>query len=149
MTTIPSMLEERNKEAGGSLIELIIATSIALVLVSAVMHISVHSSKVRKADAEIHLAWSACRNVIEEVRTLPVSQILALNGTGFDVPGPNGETKGLNVVKSNTSGLTGVITAIVEVTAPLCTMYRVTATVNWTGVSGEQDFSLQTLVVKR
>ena len=86
MNTVRMRLEARESESGGSLIELVIATAIAIVLVGAVMHITVHSSKVRKADEELRLAWSACRNIVEEVRILPVDQIPALNGQGFDVP---------------------------------------------------------------
>ena len=78
-----------------------------------------------------------------------MNQIPALNGQGFDVPGPNGESNGLNLVESNVSGMPGLITTSVEATDTAITLYRVQVTVTWTGISGEQDFSLQTLIANR
>jgi type II secretory pathway pseudopilin PulG len=127
---------------GSAIVELLVGLVAAvLAVLSAALLIS-HHDRLRRTDAETDLALAACRSQIEELRSLPLTSLPALDGTGFDVPGPDGRPGGLEPVPGDADGLPGRFTITVDQTggAPV---YVVRATVTWTGSLAPQTFEVE------
>ena len=122
---------ETNSEQGASLLELMIATLVALVLLGAVLSLVIQQAHQRQANTESSLALSAALNNLEQLRTVPATTLLTLNGTGFDVPGSNGAPGGLQPVPGDIDGLPGEFLVSVDQSAAGVDLYRVVATVTW------------------
>lgn len=138
-----------NPEAGASLIELMFATFASVVLVVAVMTAVTQQSNHRKSLTETSLATAAILNNLERARTLSEAEILALDGVGFDIPGTTGSTGGLDPVDGDADGLPGQLTVVVDQTSGSATLYRISASVVWTGVNGDRRITLQSLIGER
>ncbi len=138
-----------NRQKGSSLIELMIAASISLVLIGAVLSTVIQQGHQRQASAETSLALSAALNNLEQLRTVPEATLITLDGQGFDVPGSNGGFGGLTPQPGDLDGLPGQLSVIVDQFTGGVTLYRVVATVSWTGVSGRRQILLQTLMGER
>jgi hypothetical protein len=136
-------------EAGVFLVDLMIGAMVSVVLIGAVLSIVVHQGQMRQANTETSLALSAAINSVEQLRTVPQAVLPALDGTGFDVPGPNGAPGGLRAVPGDPDGLPGQLTVAVESTAGGETLYRVVASVAWVGVTGRRTYALETLLGER
>ncbi|MCH7477127.1 MAG: hypothetical protein IIA14_03380 [SAR324 cluster bacterium] len=140
---------ETNSEQGASLLELMIATLVALVLLGAVLSLVIQQAHQRQANTESSLALSAALNNLEQLRTVPATTLLTLNGTGFDVPGSNGAPGGLQPVPGDIDGLPGEFLVSVDQSAAGVDLYRVVATVTWRGVTGRRRVTLQALMGER
>lgn len=136
-------------QRGISLVELSIAVVILVATLIPVVSICHQGARLRQLDAELSLAFQACSNNLEEVRSLPFAQVAAAHGRGFDVPGSNGAPGGLRARGGDADGLPGEIAVAVEETSGGQTLYRVTATVLWRGGSGEQELRLDTLIANK
>lgn len=130
-------------EAGATLVDLLMGTVVATVGLLGVLNISTHVQKLRRIDHELGHAHAACRNTIEELRSLPLASLPTLDGSGFDVAGPNGATDFLMALPDDPDGLPGHITVAVEHQTPAATLYRVRAEVVWTGSAGRQSTALE------
>ena len=140
---------ETNREQGTSLLEVMIATLVALVLLGAVLSVVIQQGRQRQTHTESSLALSAALNNLEQLRSVPATTLLALNDTGFDVPGSNGAPGGLQPVPGDVDGLPGQFLVSVDQSAAGVDLYRVVATVTWRGVTGRRRVTLQALMGER
>ncbi len=122
---------------------------VCVLVVGAALSMTVHQSRLRKADREVELAARACRNNLEELRSVDIATLATMDGAGFDVPGPDGQVGGLTPVAGDLDGLVGEFSVTVEETTGPDTLYRVTATARWTGALVQQSFALTTLMGER
>ena len=138
-----------NRQKGSSLIELMIAALISLVLIGAVLSTVIQQGHQRQASAETSLALSAALNTLEQMRTMDEATLVSRDGKNFDVPGSNGGAGGLTPQPDDFDGLPGQISVIEDLKKGGVTLYRVVATVSWTGVSGKRQIRLQSLIGER
>ena len=136
-----------NRQKGSSLIELMIAALVSLVLVGAVLSTVIQQGHQRQSTNETALALGAALNNLELLRTMDEATLPAMDGKEFDVPGSNGNPKGLTPQPGNL--LPGKLSVFVDQTTGGVTLYRVVATVSWTGVSGKRQIRLQALMGER
>lgn len=136
-------------ESGASLTELMIGLVVCVLVVGAALSMTVHQARLRKSDSEVELAMRACRNSLEELRSLPADDLPTMDGVGFDVPGTNGAPGGLTPVPGDTDGLVGEFEVVVDKTAGAAVLYRVTAKAIWTGSMTRQQFQLSVLMGPR
>ena len=137
------------RESGASLTELMIGLLVCVFVVGSALAMTVHQARLRKADGELNLAMLACRNSLEELRSLDFLTLPSMDGVGFDVPGPNGEPLGLTPVAGDTDGLAGEFAITVDKTTGTAILYRVKAMVVWTGSLDRQTFELSTIMGPR
>jgi type II secretory pathway pseudopilin PulG len=138
-----------SRESGMSLVELMIALAASVLVIGSTTSMAVQQARMRQVDDEIQLALAACRNNLEEMRSLPLTSLPGMHNDGFDVPGSNGEPGGLQPVPGDADGLPGVFSVTVDQTVTGETNYLVRATVRWTGVLREQTFELETVIGER
>ena len=131
------------------LIELLMATVVSVIGLLTILTGVVQSAKLRRIDEETSIAFAACRETLDEIRNIPISQLPTLTGVGFDVLAVDGSPGGLNCLPEDDDGLPGVIDVVVDQSGGGSTIYRVTATVAWIGIRGRQKFYLDTLVGER
>jgi len=136
-------------ESGTSLIDLMFAAAAIITMLLAVSTAVTSQSRTRRLAEERNLAMVACRNAVEELRNQPFDSMPALHGTGFDIAGVNGAAGGLRPLPGDADGLPGQFNVAVDQSLAGETLYRVTITVDWTGVNGRQHFELTTLVADR
>jgi type II secretory pathway pseudopilin PulG len=145
-------LKRRNqcdRQGGFSLIELLLGTVAVIVCLGAVIMATLQIGRVRMVDEELNLAYMACMNSLEDLRSVPFADLPALDGVGFDVPALNGAPNGLAAVPGDPDGLPGQFIITVEDTGGGTTLYSVTAEVQWVGHSGSNEFKLATLIGER
>lgn len=136
-------------QAGTSLVELVIASTIVITLLLVISTSTATQSRLRKVAEERNLAMAAIRNKLEGLREVPTASLLGLNGVGFDVPGTNGEAGGLAPVAGDSDDQPGAIKVVVDASAGTETLYKVTLTVDWHGAAGNQSFAVTTLIAER
>lgn len=146
---LPPSDRARHDQRGFSLVEVMIGMVTSVLVVGSTLSMTLQHAKLRKVDEEVELALKACRNNLEELRSVPIANLPAMNGVGFDVPGKNGAAGGLHAVPGDADGLPGQFTVTVDQTAGGKTIYRVRATVTWTGTQRRQTFELETLMGPR
>lgn len=139
----------RSTASGSVLIELMLSSALVVVALAHTVNLAVQSGKVRQANSEQQLAFTAARDMLEEIRALPLSEVPALNGVGFDIPGENGAPGGLRPQPGDADGLPGAITVTVDNTTLGHTLYRVRTSVLWTGVVGRRQVQLECLRTTR
>lgn len=139
----------RQGESGTSLIELLIGTVVLVAMIVPTVSVCVQNSRLRRLDAEIELAFAACRNRLEEARALPFATIPTLHGRGFEVPGPNGIGNGLAPRAGDADGLPGEFEVTTVDTSGAETLYRVRAISRWQGVLGDQELQLDVFMTNR
>ncbi len=139
----------RSGEEGFYLVEIIIGMVVAVIVIGAALSMTIQLAKQRKIDQENHLALVACRNSIEELRSVPFADLPSINGDGFDVPSKDGGPGGLNALPGDPDGLPGQFTVTVDRTLGGENIYLVRATVTWTGVLRRQSFNMETLIGPR
>ena len=83
------------------------------------------------------------------VSRLSEADLKAMDGKGFDAPGPNGQPRGLRPIPGDVDNLPGRLTIVVEKTSGDATLYRAIASVSWVGVNGRRVYSVQTLIGER
>lgn len=136
-------------ERGVSMIEVMIGAIIGVVIIGAVLSILVHQSHLRQSNAESSLAINAVLNNLEQLRTVSQATLPTLDAKGFDVPGLNGEPGGLRALPGDPDNLPGQINVFVDQSSGGSVLYRVVATVAWTGATGRRRFVMQTLMGER
>ena len=139
----------RHGEAGFTLLELLIGALCVVLALGAVISATLQISNVRKVDEDLNLAYIACMSNLEDLRSIPYTDLPAMNGIGFDVPGLNGSAGGLTPVPGDPDGLTGLFTVTVDKTGGGATLYRVVAQVEWNGSAGRQEFRLESFMGER
>ena len=142
-------LDRTDRIGGFSLVELMLGVVMSVLVIGATLSMSLHVAKLRRVDQEINLALVACRNNLEELRSVPFSTLPTMNGVGFDVAGKNGAPGGLKAVPGDADGLPGQFTVTVDQTTGAETIYLVKATVTWSGSSKRQRFELETMMRER
>ena len=145
----PAQERTRSGEEGFYLVEIIIGMVVAVIVIGAALSMTIQLAKQRKIDQETHLALVACRNNIEEIRSIPFADLPALNGAGFDVQSKDGAPGGLNALPGDPDGLPGQLTVTVDQTIGSENIYLVRATVTWTGTLRRQSFNMETLIGPR
>lgn len=139
----------QDHERGSSLVELMIAAIVSLVLIGAVLSTVIQQGHQRQSTTETSLAVGAALNILEQLRTVDEATIPMLDGVGFDIPGSNGRPRGLTPQPGDTDGRPGQLSVFVDQDTAGVRLYRVVATVAWTGVSGKRRIRLQALMGER
>ncbi|HEX6811575.1 MAG TPA: hypothetical protein VF384_08135 [Planctomycetota bacterium] len=122
-----------------------IATVLMVVGLVGIMNSSVQLHALQRLDAEVAMAYRACLKSLEDLRTLPMASLMAMNGSGFVIPGPDPTKPALAAQAGDTDGLPGAITVRLEASNPRRVIYRITATAKWHGASGNSSVELMTL----
>jgi len=138
-----------NSQAGTSLVEVMFAAVLVVTFVGALLTVVVRQGVHRQVNSETSLAMTAALDNLEKLRNVPFGTLLSLNASGFDVPGLNGQPNGLQPVPGDPDGLPGELTVIVDQPGPIATLYRVRATVLWTGISKVRRLHVETLIAER
>jgi len=138
-----------DREGGFSLVELLVGTLTVIVCLGAVINVCLQTGRVRQVDEEINLAYMACMNNLEDLRTIPFPDLPTLNGKGFNVPALNGAPNGLAPEPGDADDLAGQLIITVEDTGGDTTLYHVVAEVRWIGASGRSEFKLETFIGER
>ena len=131
------------------MVDLMISMVVSMVLIGAVLSVVHQQGTTRRSTEEGILALSTARNNLEQIRSMTQAQVVALDGTGFDIPGSNGAAGGLRPVPGDADGLPGEFTVSVDQALAGNTLHRVVASVAWIGVSGRRRITLQALVGER
>ena len=141
--------ERKAGEAGALLIEILIGTVTIMIALTAVMSVVLSSAVMRQQNAELTLAYSAASNALEELRTLPIDELLARDASNFACPALNGTEDGLLPVDGDVDGMPGEITVVLDSSGSGSNVYHVVALVRWAGVNGSQTLQLETLIGER
>jgi hypothetical protein len=118
-------------------------------VVFSVLWVGRSQSRLRQSDAELNLAYVACQSQLEALRRVPFAQLASVDGTGFDVLGPDGSPGGLPPMPGDHDGLPGRFSVTVDKTDGAAVLYRVVASVAWQGALRDQTFELETLLGAR
>ena len=140
---------DRSAQSGITLIELLAGIAVAVTLVIGTMTGVASHQAQRRMHGELILAMCACRNTMETLRSVDISQLPGYNGRGFDVPGQNGQAHGLLPVPGDADGLAGEITVVADRSNAFATLYRVKTRVRWQGVTRRGDFAMECLMGDR
>ncbi len=138
-----------SQEAGTSLVEVMFAAVLIVTFVGALLTVAVRQGVHRQVNSETSLAMTAALDNLERIRNVPFATLLTLNGSGFDVPGLNGQPKGLRPLAGDPDELPGELTVVVDQASGGTTLYRVRATVLWQGVSRVRRLQIDTLIAER
>ncbi|HLU38413.1 MAG TPA: type II secretion system protein [Planctomycetota bacterium] len=139
----------RGREAGSSLVEVMVALAASAVVIGALLSGVVALNAQRKLREERILAQIACRNVLEELRRTSIEDLPAADGRGFAVPGIGGTGSGLACVPGDPDGLPGEVRVVPERVWGGEVLYRVTAVVEWRRGRGSARAQLTTLMGRR
>src|SRR5262245_21603092 len=136
--------------AGFTLVELMIGMVICVMLVVGIMTGVVAHQAQRRVHGEQILAMSACRNMMETLRSVDIAQLPTFDNFGFDVPGQNGQLVGLVPQAGDADGHSGKV-SVTKHTEWTATNqpYVVTTTVDWRGATRGATFSMTTLMGER
>ena len=107
--------------------------SVAVTILAGVLTGVAHHSQQRRLNIERSLALTACRNTVEAVRSVPIADLPALDGRGFDVPGLNGQPHGLRARAGDADGLVGLITVRRDQLVAGNVLYQVDISAAWDG----------------
>lgn len=136
--------------AGGfSLVELMTGAVCTVLFLGATMSLVTQNGRQRQLNREISLASNAAFDCLETLRNLDIAALPAQDGVGFDVPAETGTPGGLNPAPGDADGLCGSFDVSIAQSSGSLVLYRVTAQVTWSGVSGVRTFSFQTLMGDR
>lgn len=140
----------REAEAGLTLIELLCGISITVILLCGAMTGVAQHQAQRRVHGEQILAMSACRNMLETLRSVDMATLPTLNGQGFEVIGQNGEARGLTPLQGDADGMAGEIQVTAHARSQTSNpLYVVTARVRWRGATRGGNFAMQTLMGER
>lgn len=140
--TIPAA---REGQRGFSLIEVLVATALTVIALVAIMDNCIRLQSLQRLDNEIGHVYRTCRAHLDEMRGMPLSQVRALDGTGFAVVGSTGTTPILTPVPGDPDGLPGHIVVLQERLAGGRVLYRIETSVQWLGASGRHAVAFTTL----
>lgn len=136
-------------QAGTSLVEVMFAAVLIVTFVGALLTVAVRQGVHRQVNAETSLAMTAALDNLERVRSVDFATLPTLDGSGFDVPGLNGQPNGLQPLPSDPDNLPGELTVIEDQVVGSIKLYRVRATVLWRGVSRVRRLQIDTLIAER
>ncbi|MEZ5965443.1 MAG: hypothetical protein R3F56_16540 [Planctomycetota bacterium] len=139
----------RGTEAGISLVEVMAASTLAMVMLTAISSATTSQTRLRRVAEERNLAMVAARNTLEEIRNTDFTSLPSLDGRGFDVSGANGGAGGLRPIPGDADDLPGRISVSTDQSSSGETLYMVTVSVDWDGNSGPQHLSFRSLVAQR
>lgn len=122
---------------------------VCVLVVGAALSMTVYQARLRKSDRELELAMRACRNSLEELRSVDFASLPTMDGVGFDVPSADGGPGGLTPVPGDADGLVGEFSVTVDKSSGAALLYRVTAKAIWTGTLARQQFQLSLLMGPR
>ena len=145
MSTDGDVNDRRAEQAGFSLVELMIGAVLIVIGLLGIMSACIRLHALQRLDTEIGYALRSCRSNLEELRTVPIADLVALHDTGFDVLGPDGTSVGLEAVPGDADGLPGRIEVSVADAAAGRVLLRIRAIVDWYGAQREQSVDLETL----
>lgn len=132
------------------MVELLTGMVIAVLLIGAAMVGVTQHQTQRRVHGEQILAMSACRNMLETLRSVEMATLPTLNGQGFEVQGQNGETRGLVPIEGDADGKAGEIRVQAHARSqPSNPLYVVTARVRWRGATRGGNFAMSTLMGER
>ena len=120
-----------------------------LVFLNALITVAVRQGVHRQTNLETSLAMTAALHNLEQIRSVPFAVMPTLDGAGFDVLSLNQEPGGLRAISGDDDGLPGQLSVKVDQSADGATIYLVTATVSWTGVSKNRELRFDTLIGER
>jgi len=132
-----------------SLMEVMVGAVLVVVFLGAMLSLTVRQGSQRQLHHEMSLAIAAAIDNLEHVRSVPFITVPTLDGSGFDVPGSNGLAGGLKAQAGDADGLPGQLHVEIASSSGAYKLYRVTATVSWSGVNGNRTISLRTLLEDR
>jgi len=112
------------------LLELMFATSMALVVIGAAVAALARQGSHQRVNLETTLVTNAISDVFARLRTVPFATLMSYDGTGFQVPDHLGHANGLAPVPGDADGMPGRI-AVVAQTAGSAVLYRVEVRVDW------------------
>jgi type II secretory pathway pseudopilin PulG len=136
-------------DAGFSLMEMCIALTLVTFLISGtVTGVASHQAQ-RRVHGERLLAMEACRSTMEMLRSVDIDALPGFDGRGFDVPGQNGQARGLNPISGDVDGLPGEISVTQDRRSGLAVLYLVVCRVRWTGVTRGGMLEIQSLMGER
>ena len=137
-------------ETGSSLVEVMFAAVVVIMFVGALLMVSVQQGHHRRVNLETSLAMNAALDNLERVRSVPIANLPALNGTGFAIPGINGSISGgLPALPGDLDGLPGEFEVVLDQSSAGVSLYRVTASVVWRGANHARRISVVTLIGER
>lgn len=139
----------RRGETGTSLVELTVMVTAAVMLLACIFSGVVSHNSQRRMHSEKLLAMAACRSTLEQLRAVPFTTLATYNGTGFDVPGIDGQPRGLTPLAGDADNLPGEIYVTVNRSSGGTILYTVRARVRWRGATRNGDFSIETLMGER
>jgi hypothetical protein len=146
---ITTAATDHDAQRGVSLVELIVLLAATTVIVCALLSGIVSMNKGRQVRDEETLAFDACRNVLEDLRSQPIASVAAANGRGFAVVGASGSGVGLQPRPGDADGLAGRITVTSYRVYGTNTLYRVTVAVDWAGAAPKGHVHVTTLMGQR
>lgn len=132
-------------ERGFSLVELMIGTVLMAAGLAGIMTATIRLHELQRQDTELGHAFRSCRANLEELRAVPLSELPALDGTGFDVLMPDGRSAGLDPVEGDSDGLPGEIHVTLDQSTATRELYQIRVVVTWDMASRAQSVELQTL----
>jgi type II secretory pathway pseudopilin PulG len=141
--------DPRTSERGASLVELTVMLVSVVVLLAGALSGAVSHSAQRRVHGEQILAMAACRNTLEQLRGVDFETLPSLHNTGFDVPGTNGQPKGLPPLEGDSDGLPGRIAVQLNRSVSGAVLYTVRTTVTWRGATRGGEFSMECLMGER
>jgi hypothetical protein len=140
---------QRESQRGTSLVELTVLLVAAALLVGSTLSGVVSHGIQRRIHGEQILAMSACRNTLETLRSVPFTTLPSFHGTGFDVPGQDGQPRGLSPVPGDLDGLPGEISVQLNRQSGGAILYTVTARARWLGATRGGDFKMTAVMGER
>ncbi len=137
-------------QSGMSLVDLLTGMVIAVLLIgAALIGVTQHQAQ-RRVHGEQILAMSACRNMLETLRSVDIATLPTLDGQDFEVLGQNGQTRGLTPVEGDPDGSAGEVSVVAHARSqPANPLYVVTARVRWRGATRGGNLAMQTLMGER
>jgi type II secretory pathway pseudopilin PulG len=145
----PRIRRTRGGERGLTLVDLLAGLAIAMVVLGGVLTTISSTTKLRRVDDELALAFVACRTQLEELRNAPFNTLAGMHGTRFSVRVAGSAVGELRAAPGVPPDQPGLISVTVYATSGSEVVYRVRASVTWSGVSGVRTFSMETLITNR
>lgn len=132
-------MKQQSAEKGSILIELMIASGVALVVVGALISSTVRQTTLHSVNLETTLATNAVLDTFARLRAAPFASLPSFHNQGFDVPDQHGGPVGLRAVPGDPDGLPGRIEVYTGFSAGSTILYRVAVSVTWQGTGGRRS----------
>jgi prepilin-type N-terminal cleavage/methylation domain-containing protein len=133
--------------AGFTLVELMMAVSIALLCLSGIFMTTTMATKNRQAERDRQLAMAACELRMEQLRAMTFAQLPGQNNLRFQVDLDNDSRPDLRTVAG--TPLPGVVTVTTQSSSGTLRLYRVRTSVRWQSVTGIRTVSLESFIGNR